>query len=241
MYLHRNIPSVSATHPVHPTALPRPTARTLVMNPVVGMITLMLLAACSGRPVVNQVRDHDGLLRAVVTRRDGVKDGPVRFFAADGSTTTGRYVDDSRHGPWVTLGPAGDTLAIVTYEHGKKDGLQAYWAPNGQLLRVERFRDGGPHGVLYRFFADGSPRQVTWYDNGMPEGAYMEWYKVDSTSIAVSAGQFHQGKRTGRWTWFYGNGKPQRQGWYREGRETGVWRWWDPNGKLARSVDHGQP
>ncbi len=199
------------------------------------------LLACGNKPELQLVKDQSGRVRAEVTRVGGKKDGPVRFFTANGDLqTTGRYARDSRHGAWTTVGPKGDTLSVVTFEYGQKDGLQGYWAPNGQLLRLERFKDGEPDGVLYRFFADGSPRQVTWYEKGIPNGSYIEWYKVDSTSIAITLGEFKKGERTGAWTRIYGNGRVGSQGKYVTGKKVGLWRAWDPSGRLLQEVDLGK-
>lgn len=203
---------------------------------------LALLVSCGTSPQIQVVKDRAGHVRAEVTRKAGMKDGPVRFFHADGSLETmGLYANDSRHGAWTTVAPSGDTLAIVIYKFGRKHGPQAYWAPNGQLLRYERFVDGEPHGPLYRFYADGTPRQITWYDHGKPEGRHTEWYKVDSTSVGLMTGQFRKGERMGRWTWFYANGKPNRQGNYRNGRQVGIWRYWDPDGRLKNTRNFGSP
>lgn len=198
--------------------------------------------ACGTSPHVQVVKDRNGRVRAEVSRVHGRKEGPVRFFAEDGTlTTTGAYVDDSRHGAWITTGPQGDTVSIVQFNHGRKNGLQAYWADNGQLLRIEEFAAGAPHGTLYRFFADGSPRQITSYIHGEAEGPYLEWYKVDSTSVALTFGQFHAAERTGHWTWFYGNGRPARHGGYVDGKPTGTWCFWKPDGRLAKVMDRGKP
>ncbi len=202
-------------------------------------VLTILLAACSPSTETQVVRDREGLVRAEVSRRNGKKDGPVKFISKDGSQTTGSYTEDSRNGIWVTVDRKMDTLSMVQFDRGRKDGLQAYWAPNGQLLRIERFKKGLADGELYRFFTDGSPRQVTWYDQGTPEGPYMEWYKVDSTSVALTMGEFHQGERSGKWTWFYGNGRVSRQGRYDRGNAVGTWRYWDASGTLESSVAHG--
>lgn len=200
------------------------------------------LMACGGAPYQQVVKDPSGRVRAEVTRMGGRKEGPVRFFNYDGSLlTTGVYANDSRHGAWTTIDPTGDTLSIVNYHYGRKDGLQGYWAPNGQLLRLERFKQGEPHGPLYRFFSDGTPRQITWYDHGIPDGDYVEWYKTDSTSIAITVGEFTKGKRSGKWTRIYGNGRVNSQGRYADGIKVGIWRTWDPQGHLLRTVDHGPP
>ncbi|MCO6481224.1 MAG: hypothetical protein J5I62_00375 [Flavobacteriales bacterium] len=203
-------------------------------------VIVVLVMACGQAPEVHVVKDRAGLVRAEVTRVHGMKDGPVRLYHDDGSLEAeGRYVKDKRQGTWTSFGPSGDTLAMGTYRDGLKDGPQAYWAPNGQLLRFERFQKGVSHGPLYRFYADGSPRQLTWYDDGVAEGRYIEWFKVDATSVGLMFGQFHKGERTGRWTWFYANGKPNRQGRYIAGRPVGVWRYWKPDGSLANTKDFG--
>lgn len=194
-------------------------------------LLLLLSAGCSSHPETWLVKDAHGHVRAEVARVNGRKQGPVRYFNGNGTLRTiGSYTRDSRDGAWTTFGPKGDTLSIVQFRKGRKNGLQGYWGPNRQLLRLEQFTNGAPNGFLYRFFPDGSPRQVTWYDHGVAEGPYLEWYKVDSTSVALTMGQFRNGKRTGTWTWFYGNGKVQRQGAYNAGVATGLWRYWDAMG-----------
>lgn len=199
-----------------------------------------LLMACGGTPSQQVVKDHEGRVRALVSRVDGKKDGAVRFFAADGALQTiGAYADDSRHGAWTTVSPEGDTLAIVNFNRGRKDGSQAYWAPNGQLLRLEQFTKGEPNGPLYRFFSDGTPRQITWYDRNIPNGIYMEWYKSESTGTGLTMGQFTDGKRSGTWTWLYGNHRVKTQGAYYKGEKVGLWRNWDPQGHALGSQDYG--
>ena len=206
------------------------------------LLILPLLIACEGNSSQQIVKDRHGAVRVEVTRVDGKKDGAVRFFDTAGKlSTSGTYSNDSRHGAWTTVGPRGNTLSIVNFNHGRKDGLQGYWAPNGQLLRVERFSNGKPDGPLYRFFSDGTPRQITWYDQGVPNGTYMEWYKSDSTAVALTSGSFSDGQRSGTWTWLYGNGRPNVQGNYSEGRKVGIWRNWSPQGHALPSVDHGHP
>jgi antitoxin component YwqK of YwqJK toxin-antitoxin module len=198
----------------------------------------MAVAACNSAPSIQVVKDRTGTVRAEVTRVDGKKEGKVKFFARNGSpTTTGNYVRDSRNGIWVTVDSHGDTLSMVQFDRGRKNGLQAYWSPTGQLLRIERFKEGVPDGELYRFFTDGSPRQITWYDRGVPEGPYLEWYKVDRTSVALTMGQFVAGERSGQWTWFYGNGRVNRQGSYADGKAVGLWHYWDASGRPVRTVD----
>ncbi len=206
------------------------------------LFLLPCLLACTGPPTMQPVMDKEGHLRAEVGRVDGRKEGVVRFFTKDGTPTTkGTYKNDSRDGMWTTLGTKGNTLSIVQFDRGRKNGLQAYWTPGGKLLRLERFKEGSPNGELYRFFADGSPRQITWYAMGIPEGPYLEWYKVDQTSIAFTMGQFHRGERDGTWTWFYGNGKPSARGQYASGKKTGTWLTWAPNGKLLGLTELGAP
>lgn len=204
------------------------------------LFCLPLLLACGSKPELQVVKDRDGHLRAEVTRLNGRKDGPVRIYHADGTLETeGRYARDSRHGPWTTVSHEHDTLSIVIFRYGRKHGVQRYWAPNGQLLREEWFKDGVPHGPLHRFFADGSPRQRATYRKGLLNGEYTEWFKVDSTSVGLIIGRYKDGVREGRWTWFFANGNPKQQGRYEHGKQVGLWRTWDPGGRLKGSVMRG--
>lgn len=202
---------------------------------------LPLLAACHGTPTEQRVVDREGRIRALVSRVDGKKNGPVRFLNPDGGLRTeGHYTADSRNGAWTTFGAKHDTLSVLQFNRGKKEGYQGYWAPNGQLLRLERFHDAEPDGPLYRFFSDGAPRQFTTYERGIPEGDYLEWYKTDSTSIALTMGHFSKGKRSGTWHWFFGNGKLAARGRYENGDRTGPWLKWTPDGKLESRVVYGE-
>lgn len=172
---------------------------------------------------------------------NGRKEGPVKFLDASGKLqATGNYREDSRNGTWITYGPAGDTLSLMQFHQGRKEGLQAHWSTDGGLLRLERFRQGAPDGALWRFFADGSARQYTLYRNGQADGPYLEWYKVDSTSVALTVGQFIQGKRSGTWRWVYGNGRPASWGRYRHGERAGPWLYWTPQGELRPIAWHGR-
>lgn len=202
------------------------------------ILLLPLLAlACTPAAEPQTVHDGQGRVRAQLERVAGKKEGIVRFLNSDGTLRTeGHYRADSRNGAWTTVGLTGDTLSLLQFIMGKKEGWQAYWSPNGQLLRMERFRDGEPDGPLYRFFSDGMPRQFTEYKEGIADGHYIEWYKSDSTAIGRTAGHFVQGKRSGLWNWTYGNGKPSYCGKYVNGERDGVWLKWSPEGKRTVTV-----
>ena len=204
------------------------------------LLTSLLLTACGAAPQQLAVKDRQGIVRAEVTRVGGKKDGPVRFYDADGSLrTAGSYRNDRRHGVWTTVDQYGDTLSILQFSDGRKDGIQAYWASNGRLLRVERFSDGVPNGPLYRFFSDGTPRQLTWYENGETQGPYMEWYKSEPGRLGFIHGAFLHGERDGIWTWAYSNGHLQTQGRYVHGIRMGTWTTWDAHGKELGRVEKG--
>ena len=192
----------------------------------------LLALACAPRSEPRTVHDAEGRIRVQLERVAGKKEGTVRFLNADGTLRTeGHYKADSRNGAWTTVGPTGDTLSILQFNLGKKEGWQAYWAANGQLLRMEHFHDGEPDGPLYRFFSDGTPRQYTEYKAGIAEGAYMEWYKSERNATGRTTGGFNNGKRSGYWHWSYGNGKPAACGEYVNGERTGPWLKWAPDGR----------
>jgi antitoxin component YwqK of YwqJK toxin-antitoxin module len=197
------------------------------------------LTACGTAPQQLTVKDRQGVVRAEVTRVDGKKDGPVRFYEDGSLRTAGSYRNDRRHGVWTTVDQRGDTLSVLQFKDGRKDGIQVYWATNGKLLRVERFSDGVPNGPLYRFFSDGTPRQLTWFDHGQTQGPYMEWYKSEPDHVAFVHGGFLHGERDGVWYWAYPNGRLQAQGRYVGGVKTGTWTTWDTHGNELRRMEKG--
>ena len=193
-----------------------------------------LAVACAPSSDPQTVKDAHGRVRARLERVAGKKEGKVQFLNADGSLRTeGNYRADSRNGAWTTVDGTGDTLSILHFNMGKKHGWQAYWAPNGQLLRMEQFQNGEPDGPLYRFFSDGTPRQFTEYKAGVADGAYMEWFKSEPNATGRTTGSFTNGKRSGYWHWTYGNGKPANCGLYINGDRIGPWVKWAPDGSRA--------
>ncbi|MDH3975112.1 MAG: hypothetical protein OEV42_12600 [Deltaproteobacteria bacterium] len=48
------------------------------------------------------------------------------------------------------------------------------------------------------------------------------------------------GKKEGKWKYFYGNGLMMSEGEYRDGHKVGKWKYWNKNGKLITVRNHNK-
>ena len=53
----------------------------------------------------------------------------------------------------------------------------------------------------------------------------------------MSIGDFKDGKREGKATVYYENGKVNYEGFYKEGKECGVWKFYDEKGNLYNELN----
>lgn len=166
------------------------------------------LLSCTKGPVVRQVRDRHGRLRALVGFKGLCKHGPVLIFNERGDTVLqGRYDLDERHGIWWGGTATGRPLGLERYVQGRKHGLQCHWWPGGGLRRAERYAHGVPEGALLRIRADGRPEQYSEYHRGLQHGRHVRWWYAGDSLSAVLSGGFQRGESSGRWVEVGRNGR----------------------------------
>lgn len=189
------------------------------------IIICLLLAGCSDPVQQVKVLDHLRRPSALVTRRDGVKDGSVTLFWPDGkSRSQGQYRDDRREGWWRSYHANGNLRSLTRYAHGAKDGLRIYWDSLGRPVRSETFVHGTAEGALYRFFPDGHAAQRSNFVDGLLEGTHDQWYRDEGGSRVN--GFYHQGKEEGVWTEYDSSGRMVWQA-YLKGGEVTRWMYGD--------------
>lgn len=99
------------------------------------------------QPKSFQLLDNGDTLNLVDNK--GLKQGKwVQSFPElrgnPGYEEEGVFVNDKKNGVWRKFTPEGDLLAIENYMNGGKDGLQQYFTFVGTLIREENWRGFNP-------------------------------------------------------------------------------------------------
>lgn len=113
----------------------------------------------------------------------------------------------------------------------------------------EIYPDGTPKVEKYYNTIDGNKqlvKEITYYSNhkkryegeyknGKRNGKWMYWYENGSI---WSEGYFKNDLSDGKRIVWRGNGKKYYEGTYKDGKQVGRWKFWDENGKLTKIVDN---
>ncbi|MBW1811352.1 MAG: hypothetical protein JRJ19_09270 [Deltaproteobacteria bacterium] len=103
----------------------------------------------------------------------------------------------------------------------KKESIKAHLTcPPGTKVRHSAYRDSGAKWCIR--------------PDGSQHGMSVEMFTSPKTQWPFkSAGDWKDGKRSGKWTWWHENGKEKKQGEYKDGAKSGPWLEWHKNGKQA--------
>ena len=103
---------------------------------------------------------------------------------------------------------------------GKKDGVSTTFDKEGKIIQTEVYKNGY---LLRKGIID---------DKGLYQGLWEEYYL---TGKLKSKGEYRNGKKYGKWQYFFTNGKLEQKGSYdSNGLATGEWNWFYENGNLLR-------
>ncbi len=95
-------------------------------------------------------------------------------------------------------------------------------------------------GPFKEFYWNGSPAQVTQYQNGLKDGSAQAWYENGANKWTKF---YHQGKPDGVWRLYTEDGRPRLEVTYANGAIQGTVKIWDQNDTTSvRSLtfQHGQ-
>jgi antitoxin component YwqK of YwqJK toxin-antitoxin module len=116
----------------------------------------------------------------------------------------------------------------------------------------ESYPDGTPKRVCI-YIGKGASKELiketTYYPNkqaqmegtyreGKRDGKWMYWYE---NGKVWSDGTFILGKSDGKRTTYFENGKVRYEGFYKEDMRVGKWRFFDENGRMLQEVDYSAP
>lgn len=101
--------------------------------------------------------------------------------------------------------PAKPTVERAGFVNGKRHGLLERWYPDGTLAYSANYVHGKLHGLTKSWWSNGNQRSQSTFVNGVAHGTHNEWYT---------------------------SGKPFKEMHVVHGQEKGMQRAWRENGKL---------
>ncbi len=126
--------------------------------------------------------------------------------AKGGNTEKGYYINDKKDGAWVTETRNGDVSKIESYRNGVKDGVFIdFDRKKGFVSKKAYFKEGRLNGLEISYSSSNKPLSKINYTNGVING---------------------------KKTLYYDNGKMQEDSYYRDGKKSGISKWYDQNNKL---------
>lgn len=163
----------------------------------------------------------DGTLESRSVLSDGVLDGTLEIFEADGKSVQRRhtFANGRRVGPFelrdgtgrvsvrgeldaegtgrvVDLGPDGKVRREQPFVKGAPHGLARTYDEHGRVVREETWKDGQRDGPWRELRPDGSVESLVTYRRGVLHGPVRET-APDGTELRV--GSHVDGKRDGPW------------------------------------------
>jgi antitoxin component YwqK of YwqJK toxin-antitoxin module len=116
------------------------------------------------------------------------------------------------------------------YVDGKKDGAWVTETRNGNIFKIESYRNGVKEGVFLKFDQKkGFVSQQEYFKNGQLNGLKVEYSKANKPQSKIN---YKDGVIDGKKTLYYDNGKMQEDSQYKNGKKTGLSKWFDQNNKL---------
>lgn len=107
---------------------------------------------------------------------------------------------------------------------GKKDGVANSFNQEGGVIATEIYKNGY---LLKKGIID---------EKGLYQGNWEEYYL---TGQLKSKGEYKDGKKYGKWEYYFTNGKLEQKGVYdANGMVTGEWNWFFENGNLLRREEY---
>lgn len=180
----------------------------------------------------------DGTPKAVGSYLEGKRDGDWQFYARDGRLEQeGGFRMDLWHGRWTWYHPNGQVHRDERYRKGREDGDFLELGAAGDTLAMGSYERGRKVGPWVEHVRDDRREGV--YLDGDLDG---RWIHTDGEGRIRFEGAYVAGIPTGEHTTFWPTGRRASVGLYRGGLRDGIWRYFDENGvvQLIRQYKAGR-
>ncbi|MEM6687201.1 MAG: toxin-antitoxin system YwqK family antitoxin, partial [Bacteroidota bacterium] len=139
--------------------------------------------------------------------------------------------DGKRDGLWLTFNNNNIFITASMYNAGVLEGTNYDFHPDGEVRRIEHYKNGEKHGSCKEFHAGGALHYNMQYVNGkVIDGNVIYFYPNGNKKIVNS---FKNGYKSGKSTTYYESGAVEIEGEYRgKGTPEGPWKEYYENGTL---------
>ncbi|MGQ1889590.1 tetratricopeptide repeat protein [Thermophagus sp. OGC60D27] len=180
----------------------------------------------------------------------------LESFSNGKLSVRGHYDADNKTGEWRFYYPNGNIKTIENYQNGKPIGKFQQFYSNGQVEAEYHFNSEGELNGSYKYFTPkGDFYLEETYENGKlvavssfnrlgeiinkagsPDGSFeVTLFGPDVRKLA--RGAYSNGKRTGKWVFFYKNGNVSQESIFNDGQIVGKQTVYFPN-ETIKAVYH---
>lgn len=191
----------------------------------------------------------------------GKRHGVWREFYENGKIKwEGTYKDDKKDGFFREYTEDGNLIIAYKYYGGvivedpeefRDIRVEKEYYPDAKIKKEVTFVNGVPHGVCREFSQEGKIMSSKIYRNGYlagdgiidekgeKQGNWKEFHygKQEKGRKTKAEGNYINGMRDGKWTFYYEDGSTEQKGVYKMGKPDGLWMWYYENGKLLREEE----
>lgn len=112
-------------------------------------------------------------------------------------------------------------ISKTNYSEGVLNGVICNYHCNGRVNYKIEYISGKPHGKYEHFDERGVMRELSYYDNGLPDGEYRTWYP---NKKPIYEFKYDHGYIEGEYKYYYSDGTVNTQGEMQGGYKVGEWR-----------------
>lgn len=162
----------------------------------------------------------------------------------------------NKRGPWISFHPNGVLASEGYFMNGKKNGIFKTYDKRGNLLTLEKYRDGelvvdSEESVILdlrsTYYADGTIKSTGGYIDDLKEGTHrlydqegnIEGGELYSKGQKIGAGIIDEnGDYQGLWKLFYPTGELQAEGEFEDTKRTGEWVFFHKSGEIEHKAKY---
>ncbi len=189
----------------------------------------------------------------------GRKQGVWRTYFDNGRVRSeANYKDDMLNGPYKEYDEKGLVKIFLQYVQGtlqeKSDTAELdievrnQYDEAGRLIYSGTYRKEIPVGIHRSYDKDGKVLNAVLYSDrggklgegiitaeGRKEGKWNYYYENGKVK---STGSYGNNLENGTWQFYFENGKTEQVGVFKNGKFSGTWQWYYPNGNIKREEDY---
>ena len=172
----------------------------------------------------------NGQLETRTNYKIGTEEGLQEEFFDNGQLQEKRNIENGELVLHQTFNQEGNPLNDLTFNNGKKTGVEVGFRENDQLWWRGNYKNNKRDGLWEWFYNNGQLWEKRNYKNELLEGPYEYFYE---NGKLMTRGNYKDGKQEGFWELYYENGQLQSRGNYKNGKRDGLREEFYKNGQLA--------